>query len=151
MLLDVPLEELVLGGWRQLRPPSPDATTAALHSPDRPVAPKVLARWRQLCWCQVAVQMLIRPEAGRSVLKRCLPLCCVIHVFPFAFSLSVCSCLDCGVCLCGVSHHWSPPTLDYAEQLRLMQKTKDKLELALEKHQDCTYLLSPPVSLSSVS
>ncbi|TWW61261.1 Golgin subfamily A member 1 [Takifugu flavidus] len=25
---------------------------------------------------------------------------------------------------------------DYAEQLRLMQKTKDKLELALEKHQD---------------
>lgn len=40
-----------------------------------------------------------------------------------------------------------PPTLDYAEQLRVMQKTKDKLELALEKHQDCTYLLSPPVSL----
>lgn len=32
-----------------------------------------------------------------------------------------------------------------------MQKTKDKLEHALEKHQDCTYLLSPPVSLSSVS
>lgn len=102
MLLDVLLEELVLGGWQQLRPPSPDATTAALHSPDRPVAPKVLARWRQLCWCQVAVHVLIRPEAGWSILKRCLPLCCVIHVFPFAFSLSVCSCLDCGVCLCGV-------------------------------------------------
>uniref|UniRef100_A0A4W5NBP6 Golgin subfamily A member 1 n=1 Tax=Hucho hucho TaxID=62062 RepID=A0A4W5NBP6_9TELE len=26
--------------------------------------------------------------------------------------------------------------IDYAEQLRLMQKTKDKLEIALEKHQD---------------
>lgn len=134
----------------------PDPITAALHSPDRPVAPKVLARWRQLCWCRgetmahAALHMLIRLDADRSILKRCLPLC-VIHVFPFAFSLSVCSCLDYGVCLCGVSHHWSPPTLDYAEQLRLMQKTKDKLELALEKHQDCTYLLSPPVSLSSVS
>lgn len=36
------------------------------------------------------------------------------------------------------------PTLDYAEQLRIMQKTKDKLEIALEKHQDCTYLYSCP-------
>ncbi|MEQ2316780.1 Golgin subfamily A member 1 [Ameca splendens] len=27
-------------------------------------------------------------------------------------------------------------TLDYAEQLRIMQKTKDKLEIALERHQD---------------
>ncbi|KAM9822605.1 golgin subfamily A member 1 isoform X1 [Syngnathus typhle] len=29
---------------------------------------------------------------------------------------------------------------DYAEQLRIMQKTKEKLEIALENHQDCTYL-----------
>lgn len=48
------------------------------------------------------------------------------------------------VCFCDVgipSPHLLP--IDYAEQLRLMQKTKDKLEIALEKHQDCTYLYSP--------
>ncbi|XP_061672764.1 golgin subfamily A member 1 isoform X3 [Syngnathoides biaculeatus] len=35
---------------------------------------------------------------------------------------------------------------DFAEQLRIMQKTKEKLEIALENHQDCTYLSSrsPP-------
>lgn len=52
------------------------------------------------------------------------------------------------VCFCDVgipSPHLLP--IDYAEQLRLMQKTKDKLEIALEKHQDCTYLYSPPVLL----
>ncbi|XP_057688821.1 golgin subfamily A member 1 isoform X1 [Corythoichthys intestinalis] len=37
---------------------------------------------------------------------------------------------------------------DYAEQLRVMQKTKEKLEIALENHQDCTYLSSrsPPTT-----
>ncbi|XP_077378925.1 golgin subfamily A member 1 isoform X1 [Festucalex cinctus] len=37
---------------------------------------------------------------------------------------------------------------DYAEQLRIMQKTKEKLEIALENHQDCTYLSSrsPPTT-----
>lgn len=29
---------------------------------------------------------------------------------------------------------------DYAEQLRILQKTKDKLEIALEKHQDFVVL-----------
>ncbi|XP_019716484.1 golgin subfamily A member 1 isoform X2 [Hippocampus comes] len=39
---------------------------------------------------------------------------------------------------------------DYAEQLRIMQKTKEKLEIALENHQDCTYLSSrsPPPATS---
>lgn len=40
------------------------------------------------------------------------------------------------------------PTLDYAEQLRLMQKTKEKLEIALEKYQDCTYRSFPPIFAS---
>uniref|UniRef100_A0A8C7KH32 Golgin subfamily A member 1 n=1 Tax=Oncorhynchus kisutch TaxID=8019 RepID=A0A8C7KH32_ONCKI len=39
------------------------------------------------------------------------------------------------LCAVGVPSPHLPP-LDYAEQLRLMQKTKDKLEIALEKHQD---------------
>lgn len=30
-------------------------------------------------------------------------------------------------------------TQDYAEQVRNLQKIKEKLEIALEKHQDCTY------------
>ena len=30
-------------------------------------------------------------------------------------------------------------TQDYAEQVRTLQKIKEKLEIALEKHQDCTY------------
>lgn len=53
-------------------------------------------------------------------------------------------------CACVCMYCWYPipspyfPTLDYAEQLRIMQKTKDKLEIALEKQQDCTYLYSPP-------
>lgn len=34
------------------------------------------------------------------------------------------------------SFHSTP---DYAEQLRNIQKAKDKLEFTLEKHQDCTY------------
>ncbi|XP_061622324.1 golgin subfamily A member 1 isoform X4 [Phyllopteryx taeniolatus] len=42
---------------------------------------------------------------------------------------------------------------DYAEQLRIMQKTKEKLEIALENHQDCTYLSSrspPPTSIKKL-
>uniref|UniRef100_A0A674ABA3 Golgin subfamily A member 1 n=1 Tax=Salmo trutta TaxID=8032 RepID=A0A674ABA3_SALTR len=50
--------------------------------------------------------------------------------------LCVCVCVYVFVlCAVGIpSPHLLP--LDYAEQLRLMQKTKDKLEIALEKHQD---------------
>lgn len=33
-------------------------------------------------------------------------------------------------------------TQDYAEQVRNLQKIKEKLEIALEKHQDCTYFFS---------
>lgn len=33
-------------------------------------------------------------------------------------------------------------TQDYAEQVRTLQKIKEKLEIALEKHQDCTYFFS---------
>ncbi|KAJ6651906.1 hypothetical protein lerEdw1_015929 [Lerista edwardsae] len=33
---------------------------------------------------------------------------------------------------------------DYAEQVRNLQKIKEKLEIALEKHQDCTYPFFPP-------
>lgn len=56
-------------------------------------------------------------------------------------------CLPPVVCLCvWVTHS---PTLDYAEQLRLMQKTKEKLEIALEKYQDCTYRSFPPIFTSS--
>lgn len=79
------------------------------------------------------------------------------HYVSFMFSLLLSPCplvrVLAVVCLSRLSHRRSPPPLDYAEQLRLMQKTKDKLELALETHQDCTYLLSPPASLllSSVS
>lgn len=88
--------------------------------------------------------------------------------FPFAFSLSFCSpslpcsllssacsslfvfCVWLLVCACVCMYCQYPmsspnlQTLDYAEQLRIMQKTKEKLEIALEKHQDCTYLYSPP-------
>ncbi|XP_005733672.1 golgin subfamily A member 1 isoform X2 [Pundamilia nyererei] len=43
-------------------------------------------------------------------------------------------------CLCVYCWYPTPspyfPTLDYAEQLRIMQKTKEKLEIALERHQD---------------
>lgn len=47
------------------------------------------------------------------------------------------------VCMCVIVQ-----TIDYAEQLRIMQKTKEKLEIALEKQQDCTYLYSPPKTTS---
>ena len=33
-------------------------------------------------------------------------------------------------------------TQDYAEQVRTLQKIKEKLEIALEKHQDCTDFFS---------
>ncbi|XP_077457841.1 golgin subfamily A member 1 isoform X1 [Stigmatopora argus] len=39
---------------------------------------------------------------------------------------------------------------DYAEQLRVMQKTKEKLEIALENHQDCTYLSSCSAPTTSI-
>lgn len=35
-------------------------------------------------------------------------------------------------------------TQDYAEQVRNLQKIKEKLEIALEKHQDCTYFFPVP-------
>lgn len=71
-------------------------------------------------------------------------------MFPFCF-----------LCVhCYLARYWHLPvfwcvcvslsnfqTIDYAEQLRIMQKTKEKLEIALEKHQDCTYLCSPPKQL----
>lgn len=42
-------------------------------------------------------------------------------------------------------HAWyvrHTPHQDYAEQVRTLQKIKEKLEIALEKHQDCTYFFS---------
>lgn len=89
MIFDVLLEELVLGSCRQLRPPA----GLPLTPPDGPVAPGPGGDDGR-----AAVHVLTRLDADRSILKRCLPLC-VIHVFPFAFSLSVCSCRYCGVCL----------------------------------------------------
>lgn len=63
----------------------------------------------------------------------------------------VCTCMYCKTPI-PLAH--LPHTVDYAEQLRIMQKTKEKLEIALENHQDCTYLLStllPNYFLSNVS
>lgn len=84
--------------------------------------------------------------------QSCLSLCFLVPVFvpppalPVILPL-ILLCLPPVVCLCvSVSHS---PTLDYAEQLRLMQKTKEKLEIALEKHQDCTYRSFPPIFTNS--
>lgn len=86
--------------------------------------------------------------------QSCLSLCFLVPVFvPPPPSPTrdppplILLCLPPAVCLCvWVTHS---PTLDYAEQLRLMQKTKEKLEIALEKYQDCTYRSFPPIFTSS--